>query len=409
MTGRPRTCYRSRMSPDLACDDAINRPAEYFGRALEDGPVQWSEAQRAWLALSHAEVEAGFRDSECLSADRTGAFARAAQGRTEAFGKAVELLSAWMNFRDPPAHTLLRDPVKAAFTPRAIAILEPQVQEIVDATLDQFDGDVVDLNEAFAHPIPALVIASILGAEAKDRHLFSEWSDDIGRLAFAMEPGKVDEAPVGRAVAEFSAFFGRLIEKERRQPTSSVLSAIVNSDIGELTELELVGACTLILFGGHETTTTLLTNTLCILLERPELVEQLRSNPELMSSAVEEFMRVAGPARSMPRKVVREHERGGQLLRPGQNVFLGIVSANHDPAVFENPGTIDLARDPNPQLGFGWGLHFCLGANLARLEARVALTSLLQRFPKLEPAAPIPPVKASAMGFGRRPVLARLR
>jgi cytochrome P450 len=200
-----------------------------------------------------------------------------------------------------------------------------------------------------------------------------------------------------------------LIERERCEPTSSVLSAIVHSDIGQLTEIELVGACTLLLFGGHETTTTLLTNTLCLLLERPDLVEWLKAHPESMASAVEEFMRVGGPARSMPRKVVRAHERGGQRLEPGQNVFLGIVSANHDPAVFETPSTVDLERDPNPQLGFGWGLHFCLGANLARLEARVALNTLLQRVERFEPAAPIPPVKASPMGFGRRPVLARVK
>jgi cytochrome P450 len=224
-----------------------------------------------------------------------------------------------------------------------------------------------------------------------------------------MEPGKVEEGPVATAVAEFTTFFGDLIERERREPRSNVLSAIVHSDIGQLTPMELVGACTLILFGGHETTTTLLSNTLCILQERPDLVEWLRAHPEQMASAVEEFMRVAGPARSMPRKVIREHERGGQLLKPGQNIFLAIVSANHDPGVFPNPGTIDLTRDPNPQLGFGWGLHFCLGANLARLEARVALNALLQRFPKLEAIGPIPPIKASAMGFGRRPVLTRLR
>ncbi len=397
------------MSPDLACDEAINAPAAYFGRVLEDGPVQWSDAQRAWLLLSHAEVEAGFRETATLSAERTGAFARAAAGRSEAFGKAVELLSAWMNFRDPPAHTLLRDPVKAAFTPRAVSALESQVQAIVDDALDRFDGDIVDLNAAFAHPIPAVVIATMLGADPADHHRFTEWSDDIGRLVFAMEPGKVDEAPVARATAEFMAYFGKLIERERLQPGESVLSSIVNSDIGSLTEMELVGACTLILFGGHETTTTLLTNTLCILLERPDLVEWLRAHPEQMGVAIEEFMRVAGPARSMPRKVAVSHERGGQQLQAGQNVFCAIVSANHDPAVFEAPAEIRLDRDPNPQLGFGWGLHFCLGANLARLEARVALNSLLQRFPRLEPAAPIPPVKASPMGFGRRPVLTRLR
>ncbi len=396
------------MTPDLSCDDAINRPAEYFGAVLEHGPVQWSDAQRAWLVLAHSEVEAGFRDSENLSADRTGAFGRAAQGRSEAFGKAIELLSAWMNFRDPPVHTLLRDPVKAAFTPRAISALETQVQQIVDSTIERFKGEVVDLNEAFAHPIPAMVIAAVLGADGEDRHRFSGWSDDIGRLVFAMEPGKTPEEPVNRAVAEFSTFFSKLIEKERETPTSSVLSAIVNSDIGHLSEIELIGACTLILFGGHETTTTLLTNTLLLLLERPDLVEWLREHPESMGSAVEEFLRVGGPARSMPRKVVRAHERGGQQLEPGQNVFLGIVSANHDSSVFEEPGTVNLLRDPNPHMAFGWGLHFCLGANLARLEARIALNALLQRFERFELAAPVPPMKATPMGFGRRPVLARL-
>lgn len=397
------------MTVDLACDDAINRPAEYFGRAIAAAPVQWSDAQRAWVALSHAEVEAGFRDNERLSAERTGAFARAARGRSEAFARAVDLLSGWMNFRDPPAHTRLREPVKGAFTPRAVSALEAQVQGIVDAAIDRFDGDVVDLNAAFAHPVPALVIAAILGAEPEDRERFQGWSDDIGRLVFAMEPGKIAEEPVNRAVAEFVAFFGRLIERERREPSGSVLSAIVHSDIGQLSEMELVGACTLLLFGGHETTTTLLANTLCILLERPDLVEWLRGHPESTASAVEEFMRVCGPARSMPRKIAMTHERGGQTLQAGQNIFLGIVSANHDPAVFSDPGVIDLARDPNPHLGFGWGLHFCLGANLARLEARIALRTLFERFDRFEPAAPIPPAKASAMGFGRRPVLARLR
>jgi cytochrome P450 len=214
---------------------------------------------------------------------------------------------------------------------------------------------------------------------------------------------------VAPATAEFVNYFGGLIERERHERGETVLSTIVHSEIGSLTEMQLVGACTLILFGGHETTTTLLTNTLCILLERPDLVEWLRANPERMADAVEEFMRVAGPARSMPRKVSVTHERGGRTLQAGQNVFCAIVSANHDPAVFEEPSEIRLDRDPNPHLGFGWGLHFCLGANLARLEARVALNSLLQRFPKLEAATPVPPLKASAMGFGRRPVVARLR
>lgn len=397
------------MTVDLACDAAINDPAAYFATVRQHGDVQWSAAHHAWVLLSHAEVEAGFRDAENLSADRTSSFARAAAGRSEAFGRAVQLLSGWMNFRDPPVHTRLRQPVKAAFTPRAVSALEAQVQAIVDHALDGLGNGTADLNEQFAHPIPATVIAAILGADPADRHRFQVWSDDIGRLVFAMNPGESPEEPVTRAAAEFVAFFARLIERERRIPSSSVLSAIVNSDIGELSEMELVGACTLLLFGGHETTTTLLTNSLALLLERPNLMEWLRAHPESMETAVEEFMRVGGPARSMPRKVLHRHERGGHTLEPGQNAFLAIVAANHDPDVFEHPGRVDLARDPNPHLGFGWGLHVCLGANLARLEARVALASLLRRFSSIGPAAPIPPVRASAMGFGRRPLLVRLR
>lgn len=397
------------MNLDIACEASITHPAAYFAEALRGGPVQWSDAQRAWIALSHEAVEAGFRDSDLLSAERTGAFSRAAQGRTEAFGKAVELLSGWMNFRDDPAHTRLREPVKGAFTPRAVSALESQVQGIVEGAIDAFEGDVVDLNAALAHPVPALVIAAILGAEAEDRHRFSGWSDDIGRLVFAMEPGKIAEEPVNRAVAEFVRFFSSLIEQERANPSGSVLASIVHSEIGQLSEMELVGACTLLLFGGHETTTTLLANTLSILLERPDLVEWLRAHPESTASAVEEFMRVCGPARSMPRKVAKAHTRGGQELQAGQNIFLAIVSANHDPAVFDDPGSIDLARDPNPHLGFGWGPHFCLGANLARLEARVALRTLFERFDRFEPVGPVAPPKASAMGFGRRPVMVRLR
>jgi cytochrome P450 len=396
------------MAVDLACDGAINHPAEYFAAARQHGDVQWSDAHHAWVLLSHAEVESGFRDAELLSADRTGSFARAAAGRSEAFGRAVQLLSGWMNFRDPPAHTRLRQPVKAAFTPRAVAALEAHIQEVVDRALDGLQGGVADLNAQFAHPIPATVIAAILGADPEDRHRFQAWSDDIGRLVFAMNPGQSPEEPVTRAAAEFVAFFSRLIERERRTPTSSVLSAIVHSDIGELSEIELVGACTLLLFGGHETTTTLLTNALALLLEHPGLMEWLRAHPAAMQTAVEEFMRVAGPARSMPRKVRLRHRRGRHTLKPGQNVFLAIVAANHDPDIFEDPAQLDLARDPNPHLGFGWGPHICLGANLARLEARLALTALLNRFPSIEPAAPISAVRASAMGFGRRPLLVRL-
>jgi cytochrome P450 len=397
------------MDVDLGSLESIRDPTGYFRAARErGGAVQWSDAQRAWVVLSHAETEAGFRDVATLSADRVEVFARAAAKHSPAFGIVVELLSGWMNFRDDPAHQRLREPVRAAFTPRAVTALEKDVRETVERTIAAFEGREVELWGAFARPIPALVIAAMLGADPEDRARFQDWSDDLGAIVFSLAPGAVVEAPLVRATNEFVAFFTRLIERERASPSGNLLSALVHSEAGELSTLELVGACTLLLFGGHETTTSLIDHALGILLERPELAAELRSHPDRWDTAVQEFMRVIGPARTMARKVAVTHARGGHELTRGDTVFLSIAAANHDEAVFASPAEIDLGRDPNPHLGFGWGPHFCLGANLARLEARVALQTLLERFPDLHLAEPLAPLTGGTMGFTRRLLRARL-
>jgi len=313
-----------------------------------------------------------------------------------------------MNFRDDPAHQRLREPVRAAFTPRAVSALEKDVRDTVERTIAAFEGDTVELWSAFARPIPALVIAAMLGAEPEDRARFPGWSDDLAGIVFSLAPSAIAEAPVVQATREFVAFFTRLIERERLHPSGSLLSALVHSDAGQLSTLELVGACTLLLFGGHETTTSLINHALGILLERPDLAAELRSHPEKWDTAIQEFMRVVGPARTMARKVSVAHTRGGRDLARGDTAFLSIAAANHDEAVFASPAEIDLGRDPNPHLGFGWGPHFCLGANLARLEARVALQTLLERFPALHLAEPLAPLTGATMGFTRRLLSARL-
>ena len=394
---------------DVGCADSIREPARYFGAArARGGDVQWSDAQRAWVLLAHAEVEAGFRDVENLSADRTGVFARAAARHSPAFARVTELLAGWMNFRDDPAHARLREPVRAAFTPRAVAALESAVREVVDDTIAGFRGDVVELHEAFSRPIPAVVIALLLGARAEDRARFQDWSDELAAIVFSLDPGRVDEAPLVAATDRFVTYFSALIERAREAPGRDLLAAMVHSDAGSLGTLELVGACTLLLFGGHETTTNLLDNSLALLLERPELAERLRAEPALWPTAIDELMRAIGPARTMARKVTRAHERGGEKLAPGETVFLSIAAANHDERVFDEPARIDLARAPNPHLGFGWGPHFCRGANLARLEARVALRALLERFPRIRAAEPIAPRAGGVMGFAPRRIVARL-
>jgi cytochrome P450 len=183
----------------------------------------------------------------------------------------------------------------------------------------------------------------------------------------------------------------------------------VHSEVGGLGQLELVGACTLLLFGGHETTTNLIDNSLALFLERPELAAMMRTHPDRWDTAIDELMRVVGPARTMARKVTVAHERAGRSLAPGQTVFLSIAAANHDPGVFEDPEDVDFGRTPNPHMGFGWGPHYCLGANLAKLEAKLALQTVLERFPGMKPAQPIAPLGGATMGYARRLLHVSLR
>jgi cytochrome P450 len=399
------------VGPDLACHESICDPAGYFAHFRDDGAVQWSDAQRGWAVIGHAAVTRAFRDAATLSADRIGPLERIAAQRPEGFGAVVDLLRGWMIFRDPPAHTRLREPVRAAFTPRRVADLESVVASIVEDVLDTLGASsgAVDLSVGFARPIPALVIAALLGVEANERHRFQAWSDELAAIVFSTNAGSVATDTTVHAAEEFTKFFGHLVARERDSPTGGIITAIAQIDDSDLGDAELVGLCTLLLFAGHETTTTLLGNAIAILCESPKVCEQLRGDPALWPSAVEEFMRTQGSARTMVRKVAIDHEREGVQLRARDNVFLSIAAANHDPAVFAEPNVLDLARDPNPHLGFGWGLHHCLGANLARMEARVALARLVERFGRFEAAGAIPPLGGNLMGFGRRPLLVHLR
>lgn len=393
---------------DLERPESIRDPARYFGEARIDGPVQWSDAHKAWVVLGYAEVADAFRDSDRLSADRIGPLERVAVNRPEAFGKVVELLRGWMVFRDPPDHTRLRAPVRNAFTPRRVETMGDLVAGVVDDVLRDLPDSDFDVRRDFAGPLPALVIAAVLGVDGEDREHFQRWSDELATVVFSTTPATMPSAEAIHATEEFSTFFGKLIAQERRAPTGSLLSHLITEAGDELTALELVGACTLLLFAGHETTTSLITNLLGLLLERPELLSWLRDHPEADATAVEEFLRVLGPTRTMFRKAAVDHERGGRSVRAGDTIALAMCAANHDEAVFARPEQLDLTRDPNPHLTFGWGLHHCVGAHLARLEARLAMRALLDRYATLEPVGDVPALTGTVLAYARDPLTVRV-
>ncbi len=386
---------------DLTSAEFNQDPAVVAALALSGGPIQWSDRHQAWLVLAHGAVSAGFRDPR-LSADRTEPLARLATDRPAEFGRAVELLSGWMIFRDPPVHTHLRDPVRRSLTPRVVEGIRPVVADIVDELLAEVPSTgPFDFRNRFADPLPAQVIAALLGVPAAERHRFKDWSDDLGSIVFSVRPGTVDGRAVDDAVQEFTSFFGELIEHRRRAPGDDLVSVMVQGGASTLTAMELIGACTLLLFAGHETTSNMLVSSVRLLEDHGAARHALADDPSVEPTAADELLRVAGPAKSMVRRVGPPARSWlGATLEPGQKVFLVILAANHDPSVFRQPGTVDLSRDPNPHLGFGWGLHHCLGAPLARMEITIGLRRLYRTFPRLRPTEPGRPWSGNELGRG---------
>lgn len=372
---------------DLTAPDVDADPFPLFDRLRARGPVVWSERHRAWLAVSHESVLDGLR-APWLSSDRIGTFERVAASRPDAFRVVVDLLRGWMVFRDPPAHTRLRDPVRRAFTPRRVDDLRGDTEAIADELLDGLEPH-VDLRPSYARPLPALVIARLLDVPAADRGELQAWSDQLTGVVFSAERSDADVDGPAEAAERFTAYFGDLAEHRRRHPGDDLVSALVHaSGPGAPEPSELVGACTLLLFAGHETTATLIANGTSMLLDHPDQLARLLDDPGLWPTAVDELMRRAGPAKTMVRKAAVGRPWFGVDVAAGDTVFLVLLAASHDPAVFADPERLDIARHPNQHAGFGWGIHHCLGASLARLEAEVALRRLFERFPETSRAAP---------------------
>ena len=292
-----------------------------------------------------------------------------------------------------PHHTRLRAPLARQFTPRATAQLQPRIEAIADQLCDSMASRAtpVDLVEKFTHQLPAAVIAELFGVPVELRDWLASWSEKVGVVVFGAA-GRADYEDVARAAGEeFADRIGDLMDHYRRAPADNLLSLLLaeeNRPAG-LSTTEIIGACSLLLFAGHDTTSSLLGSATVVLLENPEQAKAMRSVATDVELAIEEMLRFESPAKAMMRTVVDSHERNGHRFEAGQSVFLAIAAANRDPRVFESPDRIDLARHPNPHLSFGFGHHFCLGASLARLEGRIALPMLLRRFPNLALAGPV--------------------
>lgn len=373
---------------DLLSPEAVRDPATAFRRMRDKSPVVWNSRHKVFVLTGHAEVFEAFRDKSLSSAKAMAGFRRKLTARhRDVLANALALLDGWMLLNDPPDHARLRDPVRRAFAPGVADALAPRIAARVDELLDGF-GPTVDIAAGFAHPLTATVICDLLGVDDADRDFLRGWTRDFSKLIYgASSHGPDYVEAVARAGDLFHARMRPLVERRRADPRDDLVSRLVaTSEQDDWTACELLGAISMLLFAGHDTTSALITSSVRALAARPDARERFLREPDVRASAVEELLRYDGPSKTFVRVANETHERGGQLIEAGQHLWLAIYGANHDPAVFEDPEALRLDRDPNPHVSFGGGIHFCLGAALARVEARIALTRLFERHPALRPA-----------------------
>jgi cytochrome P450 len=367
-------------------------PYPFYAAMRRASPVVYDERAAYWAVYRYRDVRQVLFDHDAFSSDRT----RLLAGQDPATIEQVRVASSLVG-TDPPRHRLLRDLVSRAFTPRAIARLEPRIAELTHALLDQvLPAGQMDLITDLAYPLPVTVIAEMLGVPTSDRPIFKRWADALLSASRGELPTAVDSPIVRerlRLQQEMTDYFRDTVQRRRAAPKDDLISGLVAAEVEgqRLSEPEILAFANLLLIAGHITTTNLLGNAMLCLLEHPGQLARLRAQPALVPSAVEEVLRYDGPVQAIARFVARDTEVGGQSLRAGQRVLGWIGSANRDESVFAEPERFDVARDPNPHLAFGFGIHFCLGAPLARLEARMALSSLLARLEHVELSGTVAP------------------
>nr|WP_202487935.1 cytochrome P450 [Streptomyces sp. SID8354] len=343
--------------------------------------VQLTYGEPAWLVTRYAEARFVLGDLR---------FSRAESARHDEPRQSEGTRNSGILSMDPPDHTRLRTLVAKAFTVRQVEKLRPQVKELTRELLDELEaaGPPADLVDRYALPIPVAVICRLLGVPTEDRPQFRVWSD----AALSTSSLTAEEFDANRE--ELRAYMAKLIDQHRQEPQDDLMTALIDArevDVERLTELELIDLCVGILVAGHETTATQIPNFVLALLDHPEQLALLREQPELIGGAVEELLRFVplGSGAGQARYATEDIEVGGTLVRAGEPVLVAVGAANRDALRFDAPGKLDIRRTGNQHLGFGHGVHHCLGAPLARLELQEALLALLTRFPDLHLAGDV--------------------
>lgn len=405
------------MLPTFSQGDDIQSIYAWFAEQRQTHPVWLDESSGCWHVFRYADIHRILSDYTLFSSERPQRFSPrpATNDRTPKQRFSASLISM-----DPPQHRQYRGLVSAAFTPRAIATLKDRIVAITQELLDQIRPvGQMDLVADFAYPLPTTVIAEMLGVPSSDRPRFKRWADRLlsQQLNDAEFFRPQEEQQVNPELQKFSQtfeemheYFVQVLEARCREPRNDLMSALHTAEIEgqRLTQEEVINFCILLLLAGHVTTTNLLSQAIRCFDEHPGVLEQVRCQPELIPDAIEEVLRYASPVWRLVRTATREVEIAGTTVPKGSAIFCWLASANRDETQFADPTRFDIHRTPNKHLAFGYGIHFCIGAPLSRLEAAVALPILIEQLPHLrrDRSVPLEMYEGRTLfGFKRLPVV----
>ena len=378
---------------DLLEPGMIDDPFPYYRELRERRPVHWNERWRGWIVASYDDVYKGLHDPRMLADTVTPYFkTRLSHEERERFALTYDVLNSWAVFVDPPKHTMLRKIFARSFTPKSVETMRGVVERFVDEALAGWqDKGSVDVLRDFGYLLPANVISTIIGAPREDLDLFHKWSHELTELLHGGvgTPSRMDIAQ--QAIIEFKAYLQGLYDERVKRPRDDMMSWLMEVQRADpsMRPEDVLYSCMLILNAGQETTQILIGNTVAALLGAPDQMQRLRAEPQLTKSAIEECLRFNGPMKGTMRVTAEDMTIGEVAVKHGDRVMLLMASANRDPAKFTAPDRLDIARNPNPHMAFGHGIHFCLGAPLAKLELEIGMREMVKRFPRIELAGEI--------------------